>query len=120
MVEVHDIVLRANEAGRAAAGPGVPAQSVDAATRAVIDAAGYGAYFTHRTGHGLGLESHEPPYIVAGNTLALAPGMTFTVEPGIYLEGVGGVRIEDDVVIMDNGAQTLTTLPRHPFIVWPD
>ncbi|HUM37022.1 MAG TPA: M24 family metallopeptidase, partial [Anaerolineae bacterium] len=67
--------------------------------------------------HGLGLEVHEPPYIVAGNTAALLPGMTFTVEPGVYLEGVGGVRIEDDVLITAAGAETLSTLPRAPFVV---
>ncbi len=120
LADVHEIVLRANEAGRAAVAPGVAAQDVDAAARAVITAAGYGPQFTHRTGHGLGLESHEPPYIVAGNTQALAPGMTFTVEPGIYLEGVGGVRIEDNVVVTPAGAETLTTLPRSAFVVRPD
>ncbi|MEJ5308798.1 MAG: Xaa-Pro peptidase family protein [Anaerolineae bacterium] len=120
LAEVHEIVRRANEAGRAAVAPGVEAQAVDAAARAVIAAAGYGAQFTHRTGHGLGLEVHEPPYIVAGNTQPLMPGMTFTVEPGIYLEGIGGVRIEDDVVVTPEGVHTLTTLARAPFVVRPD
>jgi Xaa-Pro dipeptidase len=120
LADVHEIVLRANEAGRAAVVPGVEAQVVDMAARAVIAAAGYGAQFTHRTGHGLGLEAHEPPYIVAGNAQPLAPGMTFTVEPGIYLEGVGGIRIEDDVVVTPEGVQTLTTLPRSAFVVRPD
>jgi len=114
---VQELVLRANEAGRAAARPGIAAEAVDAAARAVITAAGHGEHFTHRTGHGLGLEVHEPPYIVAGNTGALLPGMTFTVEPGVYLEGVGGVRIEDNVVITAVGAETLSTLPRAPFVV---
>ena len=114
---MHGIVLRANEAGRAAGGPGVEAQAVDAATRAVIDATGYGAHFFHRTGHGLGLEEHEPPYIVAGNVLRLSPGMTFTVEPGIYLPGVGGVRIEDDVVVTTTGSRTLSELSRAPFVI---
>jgi Xaa-Pro dipeptidase len=114
---IHSIVVAANEAGRAAVGPGVLAEEVDAAARAVIDATPYGPRFFHRTGHGLGLEEHEPPYLVAGNRLALEPGMTFTVEPGIYLEGVGGVRIEDDVVVTESGSLTLTTLPRDPFIV---
>jgi len=114
---IHDLVLRANEAGRAAANPGVTAEAVDAAARAVITAAGYGANFTHRTGHGLGMEVHEPPYIVGGNSIPLLPGMTFTVEPGVYLEGVGGVRIEDDVLITEYGAETLSTLPRAPFVV---
>jgi Xaa-Pro dipeptidase len=120
LVDVHEIVLRANEAGRAVVAPGVEAQAVDAAARAVITAAGYGARFTHRTGHGLGLETHEPPYMVAGNAQTLASGMTFTVEPGIYLEGIGGVRIEDDVVVTPEGVQTLTTLPRSAFVVRPD
>jgi len=120
MADIHAIVLRANEAARAVVASGAEAQAVDAAARAVIVAAGYGARFTHRTGHGLGLEAHEPPYIVAGNAQMLAPGMTFTVEPGIYLEGVGGVRIEDDVVVTPEGVQTLTTLPRNAFVVRPD
>lgn len=117
LVAIHEIVLRANEAARAHAAPGVSAEAVDAAARAVITAAGYGAQFTHRTGHGLGLEVHEPPYIVAGNAMSLKPGMTFTIEPGIYLPGIGGVRIEDDVLVTEHGLETLSTLPRTPFVV---
>ena len=117
LADVHEIVVRANAAGRAAVRPGVEAQAVDAAARAVIDASGYGPQFMHRTGHGLGLEAHEPPYIVNGNEQILDPGMLFTVEPGIYLEGVGGVRIEDDVVVTQTGAETLTTLSRDPYII---
>lgn len=117
LAHIHELVLRANEAGRESAAPGVPAEAVDAAARAVIQAKGYGPQFIHRTGHGMGLEAHEPPYIVSGNTTALEPGMVFTVEPGIYLPGVGGVRIEDDVLITEAGAETLTTLPRAPFVV---
>lgn len=117
LAEVHRIVVAANEAGRAAVLPGQAAERVDAAARSVIEAAGYGARFFHRTGHGLGLEEHEPPYIVAGNGLSLMAGMTFTVEPGIYLDGVGGVRIEDDVAVTELGVETLTTLSRDPFVV---
>jgi Xaa-Pro dipeptidase len=84
---------------------------VDRAARQVIAQAGYGEYFVHRTGHGLGLEVHEPPYIVEGNEELLQPGMTFTIEPGIYLPGQGGVRIEDDVLVTPQGAETLTTFP---------
>ncbi len=111
--QVYQTVLRANEAGKAAAKPGAPAQAVDHAARQVIDEAGYGDYFIHRTGHGLGIEVHEPPYIVQGNEQRLEPGMVFTVEPGIYLPGVGGVRIEDDVLITPDGAECLTTLARE-------
>ena len=113
MKNIARVVLEANEAGFAAAAPGAPASAVDQAARAVIDAAGYGEYFTHRTGHGLGMEGHEAPYIYDGSHVTLQPGMTFTIEPGIYLPGRGGVRIEDDVVITENGAERLTDLPRE-------
>ncbi|NLE44512.1 MAG: aminopeptidase P family protein [Chloroflexi bacterium] len=111
-IEIYEIVQAANAAGRAAAQPGVSAEEIDRAARSVIEAAGYGAHFIHRTGHGLGLEAHEPPYIVSGNSRALEPGMVFTVEPGIYLPGRGGVRIEDDMVITDTGAESLTAFRR--------
>ncbi len=109
---VYAVVQAANEAGRDAVRPGARAQDVDRAARQVIVEAGYGDYFIHRTGHGLGLEVHEPPYIVEGNEERLQPGMTFTVEPGIYIPGLGGVRIEDDVVVTVTGSETLTTYPR--------
>lgn len=110
--QIAEIVKAANAAGHEAAGPGVPASQVDAAARAVIEEAGYGSFFTHRTGHGLGLEAHEEPYLHAESQTILEEGMTFTIEPGIYLPGRGGVRIEDDVVVTRDGAKCLTTLPR--------
>jgi Xaa-Pro dipeptidase len=113
MERIAQIVLEANSAARDIAGPGVPAEAVDRAARKVIEAAGYGEYFMHRTGHGLGLEGHEAPYIRDGNALELAPGMTFTIEPGIYIPGRGGVRIEDDVVITTDGLESLSDLPRE-------
>jgi Xaa-Pro dipeptidase len=104
------IVMEANAAGRAAVRPGIPAGEVDLASRSVIEKAGYGSYFTHRTGHGLGMEGHEAPYIRAGNSLILEPGMTFTVEPGIYLPGRGGIRVEDDMVVTSHGGESLSDL----------
>lgn len=115
--DIHAIVQEANAAGRKACQPGIPASVVDQSARDVIEKAGYGAYFTHRTGHGLGLEGHEPPYIRADNPLVLQPGMTFTVEPGIYLPGRGGVRIEDDMVITADGAESLSDLPRQLMVI---
>lgn len=112
MMHVYEIVKQANAAGRAVVRPGIRAEEVDQATRDVIDRAGYGQYFTHRTGHGLGLEGHEAPYMVKGDTTVLQPGMTFTVEPGIYIEGKGGVRIEDDMVVTATGGESLTTFNR--------
>lgn len=106
------IVEEANRAGFEAAKPGVRAGDVDKAARSVIEKAGYGEYFIHRTGHGLGLEGHEEPYIRGDNDVILEPGMTFTIEPGIYLKGRGGVRIEDDVVITENGAESLSDADR--------
>ena len=109
---VHRVVEEANAAGREACRPGVPAQEVDRAARRVIEQAGYGDHFIHRTGHGLGLEVHEPPYLVEGNEQPLEPGMVFTVEPGVYLPGKGGARVEDVVLITPEGAETLTRFPR--------
>jgi Xaa-Pro dipeptidase len=112
MKHIAQVVLQANEAAREKAGPGIPAQAVDRAARQVIEDAGYGDFFIHRTGHGLGMEVHEHPYIREGNLLPLAPGMTFTIEPGIYLPGRGGVRIEDDVVITNDGILSFSDMPR--------
>lgn len=108
----HEIVLAANQAARARVRPGLPAGEIDRAARSVIERAGYGAYFTHRTGHGLGLEAHEPPYIYADNTLPLATGMVFTIEPGLYFPAMGGIRIEDNVVVTETGCLTLSDFPR--------
>ncbi len=113
LIRIGKIVRKANQAGREAGKPGVDAGAVDRAARSIISDAGYGSAFIHRTGHGLGLEAHEPPYIFSENDLILAPGMTFTIEPGIYLAGKGGVRIEDDVVITRDGLESLTDLPRQ-------
>lgn len=114
---IYDLVLQANRAGCAACGPESTGTEVDAATRRVIADAGYGAYFIHRTGHGIGLDVHEPPYIMAGNDAPLPIGSTFTVEPGIYLPGNLGVRIEDNLVITHDGARVLTSFPRELIII---
>jgi len=111
--KVAHIVLEANQAGREAIRPGVTAASVDNAARGVIDAAGYGAHFIHRTGHGLGLEVHEEPYIRADNDLILETGMTFTIEPGIYLPNRFGLRIEDNIIVTQDGVRSFTSLPRE-------
>jgi len=111
--KIGEIVFEANQAGRHAGGPGLSAGSVDRAARSVISGAGYGDFFIHRTGHGLGMEAHEPPYIYEANERILGQGMTFTVEPGIYLPGKGGIRIEDDVVVTETGLLSLTDLPRE-------
>ncbi len=110
---VYESVRRANQAGREACRPGATAGEVDAAARSVIEAAGYGQQFIHRTGHGLGIEAHEEPYISAGSQVRLEPGMTFTIEPGVYLTGVGGVRIEDDMLVTAEGAESLSGYPRE-------
>ncbi len=111
MQRVFDIVRQAQSAALAAARPGVPCQAVDAAARKVIEDAGYGPgykYFTHRVGHGMGMDGHEWPYLVKGNTLPLQPGMTFSDEPGVYIRGEFGVRLEDDMVITETGAELFT------------
>ncbi len=113
IAEIHEIVGQAQDAAYAAAGPGRTAASVDAAARKVITGKGYGSNFTHRTGHGIGLEEHEDPYIVAGNETVLEEGMAFSIEPGIYLPGRLGVRIEDIVVVGSDGAERLNRAPRN-------
>jgi Xaa-Pro dipeptidase len=111
MKKVWDIVHRAQAAALATAKPGAQCQAVDAAARKVISDAGYGPdykYFTHRLGHGIGMDGHEWPYLVRGNTLPLAPNMCFSDEPGIYIRGEFGVRLEDDMHITENGAELFT------------
>ncbi len=115
--QIARIVKEANEAGRAAAKPGIAIGLVDKAARDVIAATGYGEYFFHRVGHGLGMEEHEEPYAYGANPLVLASGMTFTIEPGIYLSGRVGVRIEDDIAVTSAGCDTLSSLPREPFVI---
>jgi Xaa-Pro dipeptidase len=115
--KIHRIVQEANAAGRAAARPGVPCANVDKAARDVIEKSGYGVYFTHRTGHGIGMEAHEEPYMRGDNMQLLEPGMAFTVEPGIYLPDRNGVRIEDNVVITETGADVLSDIPREIRVV---
>ena len=117
LAQIAQIVKQANAAARALAAPGVAAGDIDLAARQVIEQAGYGKFFTHRTGHGLGMEIHEPPYIRSGSSFLLQPGMTFTIEPGIYLPGRGGVRVEDDCVITADGMETLTSLPRELIVL---
>ena len=113
VAEWYAVLQAAQEASVASVRPGVTAEDVDAAARRVIDDAGWGEHFLHRTGHGIGLDTHEAPYIVAGNTLPLEPGMAFSVEPGIYLAGRCGARIEDIVVCTDDGVRNLNGGPRE-------
>ncbi|MFJ4471805.1 M24 family metallopeptidase [Streptomyces sp. NPDC089424] len=115
--EVHDLVRAAQEAGFRAVRPGVPCQDVDRAARAVIADAGYGEYFIHRTGHGIGVTTHEPPYMIEGEEQPLVPGMCFSVEPGIYLPGRFGVRIEDIVTVTEDGGRRLNNTSREMLIV---
>jgi Xaa-Pro dipeptidase len=115
--KIHKIVQEANAAGRAAGKPGVPCAAVDKAARDVIESAGYGKYFTHRTGHGIGMEPHEDPYMRGDNMQLLEPGMAYTVEPGIYLPGRNGVRVEDNVVVTETGSESLSDLPREMRVV---
>lgn len=115
--KIHQLVQQANAAGRAAGKPGATCAEVDNAARAIIAEAGYGQYFNHRTGHGIGMEGHEEPYIRADNQQILEPGMAYTVEPGIYLPGRNGVRIEDDMVVTETGSESLSDLPREIQVV---
>jgi Xaa-Pro dipeptidase len=115
--KIHKIVQEANAVGRAVGKPGVPCAEVDKAARGVIEQAGYGEYFRHRTGHGIGMEAHEHPYMRGDNMQLLEPGMAYTVEPGIYLAGRNGVRVEDNVVVTETGSESLSDLPREMRVV---
>jgi len=115
--EVYDVVRRANEEALAAIRPGVPCHEVDRVARDVISEAGYGEYFTHRLGHGIGIQVHEEPYMVEGNELRLSSGMVFTDEPGIYIPGAFGCRLEDVVAVTDDGGVRLTNLTRSLTVV---
>ncbi|MFC2028401.1 M24 family metallopeptidase [Chloroflexota bacterium] len=110
--KIHLVVQKANTAGRSAGRPGEPCASVDTAARNVIEQAGYAKFFTHRTGHGIGMEPHEDPYLRGDNMQLLMPGMTYTVEPGIYLPGNNGVRIEDDMLVTMDGSESLSDMDR--------
>lgn len=110
--EVHAVVEAAQAAGRAAVRPGVSCQDIDRATRAVVESAGFGDYFVHRTGHGIGMEVHEHPYLVEGNEEILEPGMAFSIEPGIYLPDQFGVRIEDIAVCTNTGIEVFNNSDR--------
>jgi Xaa-Pro aminopeptidase len=116
VAETYAVLQAAQRAAVDAVRPGVTAQDVDAAARVIISDAGFGEYFIHRTGHGIGLDVHEDPYIVRGNEIPLEPGMAFSVEPGIYLPGRWGARIEDIVVVTDDGVEPLNTRP-HELVV---
>lgn len=113
LYDVYDTVREAARQARERVAEGVAYQELDRAARTVIEDAGYGDAFPHRVGHGLGLEGHEPPYLVEGNEATLEPGNVFTIEPGIYLDGLGGVRIEDDVALTEDGPEVLTKSPRE-------
>ena len=116
VAETYAVLQRAQAAAVAAVEPGVTAEAVDAAAREVIAEAGFGEYFIHRTGHGIGLDVHEEPYIIAGNALPLEPGMAFSVEPGIYQPGRWGARIEDIVIVTEDGVESVNNQP-HELVV---
>lgn len=114
---IYDLVKKANEAAIAKVKPGVAFSEVDRAARAVIEEGGYGEYFTHRTGHGIGIEVHELPSVAEGNEMKLERGMSFSIEPGIYMEGKYGVRIEDIVVVTEDGCRVLNKYPKEMKII---
>ncbi|PCD82616.1 Xaa-Pro aminopeptidase [Lysinibacillus fusiformis] len=114
---IYSLVKQANEAAIEAIKPGTTAQSLDSIAREIIRDGGYGAYFTHRLGHGIGLSAHEEPYLMQRNSLVLEEGMAFTVEPGIYIQDVAGVRIEDNLIVTNNGYENLMTFSKELIIL---
>jgi len=114
---IHELVRRANAAATAAVAPGAACERLDEVARSVIREAGYGDAFFHRLGHGIGMDGHEDPYLVADSPDALQPGMAFSIEPGIYLQGRYGVRIEDIVVCVESGSDVLNESPRELLVV---
>lgn len=119
VAQQYAVLQRAQQAAVAAVRPGVSAERVDAVARDILESAGLGTYFVHRTGHGIGLSVHEEPYIVAGNDLPLEVGMAFSIEPGIYFPGRWGARIEDIVIVTDDGAEPVNTRPHELIVVEP-
>jgi Xaa-Pro aminopeptidase len=114
--QIHTIVEKAVQAALKAAVPGAIARDVDAAARRVIDDAGYGEYFVHRTGHGMGIDGHEPPYITSTSETVLEEGMVFSIEPGIYIPGRFGIRLEEIVILREDGPEILSSLPRDLYV----
>jgi Xaa-Pro aminopeptidase len=115
--KVYNLVAEAQEAAVKAARPGMTCEALDRVARDILAAQGYGEFFTHRLGHGIGLDGHEPPYLVQGNASVLQPGMAFSVEPGLYLPGRFGVRVEDTVVLHESGAERMNNAPHQITIV---
>ncbi|NLN83791.1 MAG: aminopeptidase P family protein [Firmicutes bacterium] len=115
--KIYNIVYQAQAHARAKSKPGMTGEELDALARDKITEAGYGEYFIHRTGHGLGIETHEAPYVVKGNHVPFEVGNAFTIEPGIYVPGLGGVRIEDDAVMVPGGVRILTGYPRELIVL---
>jgi Xaa-Pro aminopeptidase len=116
-LELYEVLLRAQQTQTQALRPGLTAEELDAVGRDIITGAGYGEHFIHRTGHGIGLETHEDPYIVAGSARPLEPGMAFSVEPGIYLPGLFGARIEDIAVCTESGGERLNLTGRDLMVL---
>jgi Xaa-Pro aminopeptidase len=114
--QIHTIVEKAVQAALESARPGVEAKQVDAAARRVIADAGYGEYFVHRTGHGMGIDGHEPPYITAASETVLEEGMVFSIEPGVYIPGRFGIRLEEIVILREDGPEILSSLPRDLYL----